>query len=314
MRRGNGFIGSFGAAIVTAGLAIGLCLAWSADAQPQRGEWLEVTTEWDGDTWHVDSPHGYEIIGFDSSWDWPNFPHWQKEAAFDGDFGNFAHPESGDIPVWVGLDLGEGVRKEITGVRYAPRDGFEERGLGATIKGANEPDLSDAVVLYTNEQERPSGEWTTFEIDHPEGFRFVFYEGDPAAGTTEVAALEFYGLTPVVEVAPRRHVVVAPGGQTELGPVLIHEDYEADATFEWFFEGELLEGETGAGLMIDDATVEQDGTYTVVVRHPDFEDPVAEFDIVVRVFEAQAPVAGVLGLGVLAGALALLGGMRRTRK
>lgn len=305
--------------VATLGVAVSMGWAIAAGAQgdppPERGEWLEVTTTWDGDTWDVNSPNGYEIIGFDSSWDWPNYPQWQKEAAFDGDFGNFAHPESGDVPVWAGLDFGQGVRKEITGVRYAPREDFEERGVGATIQGANEPDLSDAVVLYTNEEERPSGEWTTFEIDHNDGFRFVFYEGDPDIGTTEVAALEFYGQPWIVEAAPQSYARLEPGESSELGPVLLYEDYENEATFQWYFEGEELQGETGPGLFIDDATVDDAGTYAVVVNHPDRDEP-QEFDISVRVFEAQAPAAGVMGLGMLT--LALAGsaayGIRRMRK
>ena len=328
MRRGNGFIGSFGAAMAAAGLATGLCLAWSADAQPQRGEWLEVTANYVDGEWEVDSPEGYTIIGFDGFW--AANDDWSREAAFDGDFGNFAHTPDGSL-LWVGLDLGEGRQKEITGIRMSPRDGFANRAVGATIYGANEfdadaydptpgsgsDDRGDAVALVTIEAEPTPGEWNTFDIDEARSFRYVFYEASADVHDnhhTDLAVIEFYGLTPVVEVAPRSYVVVAPGGQTELGPVLLHEDYEADATFEWFFEGELLEGETGPGLLIDEATVEQDGTYTVVVRHPDFDDPVAEFDIVVRVFEAQAPAAGVLGLGALAGALALLGGMRRMRR
>ena len=112
----------------------------------------------------------------------------------------------------------------------------------------------------------------------------------------------------VVDVEPDPTITVAPDGETELGPVLLHEDYEDDATFQWYFEGEELEGETGSGLFIDAATVEQAGIYTVIVNHPDFDDPIAEYDIELRVQEVHAPAAGVLGLGVLAGALALAGG------
>ncbi|MFP4193108.1 MAG: LamG domain-containing protein [Candidatus Hydrogenedentota bacterium] len=106
-----------------------------------------------------------------------------------------------------------------------------------------------------------------------------------------------------IEVAPDPRVFVAPEGSTEFGPVQLHEDYEEEATFQWYFEDEELEGETGDGFFIDETTVEQAGTYTVVVNHPDFEIP-QEFDIELRVEEVQAPAAGVLGLGMLTLALA----------
>ncbi len=122
------------------------------------------------------------------------------------------------------------------------------------------------------------------------------------------------GESPFVEVSPATSPLMAPGESGELGPVLIHEDFEEGATYQWYFEGEELEEQTDHGLFIDDATTDQAGTYTVVVSHPDFSYPIAQYDIALRVFEAQAPAAGVLGLGALAGALALLGGGRRMRR
>ncbi len=127
----------------------------------------------------------------------------------------------------------------------------------------------------------------------------------------EVDALPF--THQIVEMPPSPRVSISPGGSGELGPVLLHEDYEADATFQWYFDGEELDGETSAGLFIDDALVEQAGTYTVVVNHPDLDQPV-EFDILVRVFEAQAPAAGLAGLAAAGGLLVFSGAASVRRK
>ncbi|MFP4173859.1 MAG: LamG domain-containing protein [Candidatus Hydrogenedentota bacterium] len=125
---------------------------------------------------------------------------------------------------------------------------------------------------------------------------------------------EWQGESAFVDSSPALNPLVAPGDSADLGPVLIHEDFEEEATYQWYFEGEELEDETGNGVFIDEATVDQAGNYSVVVSHPDFAYPIAEYDMSLRVQEAQSPAAGALGLGALAGALALLGGIRRMRR
>ena len=118
----------------------------------------------------------------------------------------------------------------------------------------------------------------------------------------------------IVETAPLSQVIVSPGGSGELGPVLLFGEYEADATFQWFKNGDELAGQTGPGLLIDNANIQDHaGTYTVRVNHPDLDEPL-EFDVVVRVTEAGVPAAGVAGLLAAGGLIALAGAVRSRRQ
>ncbi len=194
-------------AVIGFGLAACAGQGVMADTPETVEDLVAMLSSGTGHHWEVDSPHGYRIIGFEGYWS--NNPDWSVEAAFDGDLGNFAHPPSGGPLLWVGLDLGDGEAKRITGIRYAPRQGYEERGVGATIHGANDfdpeafdptpnddPNRGDAVPLMTIEEPQPGGEWTSFDIDHEGTFRYVFYEADPAVDDSlhiDLAGIEFYG-------------------------------------------------------------------------------------------------------------------------
>lgn len=86
-------------------------------------------------------------------------------------------------------------------------------------------------------------------------------------------------------------------------------------SYQWTKDGEDLEGETGSELVIVDAQLEDSGVYTVVVD--DGAGGLAEFesdDFLVVVMSAEAPLAGGLGLGLLAGACALAGVVAIRRK
>ena len=187
------------------GLAVCMSHAAAGEAPETVDELVDMLTS--GDGWTVDSPHGYEIIGFEGYYGANS--DWSVEAAFDGDLSNYAHSPDGGPMLWAGLDLGEDAAKRITGIRYAPREGYEERGVGATIYGANDfdpeafdptpnddPNRGDAVPLMTIEEPQPGGEWTTFDIDHEGTFRYVFYEADPDVDENlhiDLAGIEFYG-------------------------------------------------------------------------------------------------------------------------
>lgn len=117
----------------------------------------------------------------------------------------------------------------------------------------------------------------------------------------------------MVETPPAPVVGVSEGGDVTLGPVLVFSEYEADATYSWIFEG--TEVSTEPEYTLTDAAREDAGIYTVTVSHPSFpEDSQFEVDVKMPPF---APAAGGLGLAVLGGAFALLGGaygIRRMRK
>jgi len=120
-------------------------------------------------------------------------------------------------------------------------------------------------------------------------------------------------VVPFVEMVPSTRVTVTPGGDAELGPVLVHEEFEDEVEFQWYFEDEPLEGEIDAGLLLDDVTEDNAGTYTVVLDHHDLGVP-QEFEIELSVREVHAPAAGLAGLTAAGGAIALMGLARIRRK
>jgi hypothetical protein len=112
-------------------------------------------------------------------------------SAFDGSGATFFAGKEGVPFVFVGRDLGQARR--ITRVRYLPRDGFTGRMTGGRIRGANSPDLSDAVTLHTIAINPPQGVWQDVELPASAGtFRYVFFT-TPYEGNGNVAELEFYG-------------------------------------------------------------------------------------------------------------------------
>ena len=125
----------------------------------------------------------------------------------------------------------------------------------------------------------------------------------------------------LVETPPEPAVVLSEGEDVTLGPALVYasdvyEDYDADdAEYSWIFEPEDQQVSTDPEHTITEAVREDEGTYTVTVTHPRFPFPeVYEVEAMMPPF---APAAGVVGLGVLAGAFGLLGGaygIRRMRK
>lgn len=85
---------------------------------------------------------------------------WTKERVFDGeiDLDNGGQPdwrwfEPGSVHsenenAWAGYGVTEPV--VVTGIRFMPRhDEYATRVVGCRFEGANEPDFSDAVTLYT---------------------------------------------------------------------------------------------------------------------------------------------------------------------
>ncbi len=196
---------------------------------------------------------------------------------------------------------------------YVIRGGFE---VSNSIIFGNDPNDVEAADDITNSIHESDIDEDPLFVDAAAG-NLRLGAGSPAIGAADdggnLGARDLPYVLSLIETDPSTLVFVAPEGSTRLGPVLLHEEFEADATFRWYFEGEEIEDEINNYLDIDDATVEQAGTYTVVVEHPDFDVP-QEFEIVLRVEEVQAPAAGLAGLAAAGGAIALMGLARMRRK
>ncbi|HEV2207633.1 MAG TPA: glycoside hydrolase family 2 TIM barrel-domain containing protein [Verrucomicrobiae bacterium] len=116
-----------------------------------------------------------------------------REMALDGNLATFF-----DAPTnlaWVGLDLGPTNARVISKLRYAPRSGFANRMIGGIFQGANLPDFSDGIALYTVTTTPPDGTYTVQFPTNTAAFRYLRYVA-PANGYGNIAELEFYSLGP----------------------------------------------------------------------------------------------------------------------
>ena len=104
-------------------------------------------------------------------------------------------------------------------------------------------------------------------------------------------------------------------GQTvTLGPVEIAAP-SGDVTYEWFHDGDVIDGATESSLTITDVTTDDAGTYYVVVDDDRDDTPVESSHVQLDVWE-NLPVGGATGLLILGGALAAaaLGAGRMKRR
>jgi beta-galactosidase len=113
--------------------------------------------------------------------------------ALDGNLATFF--DSPTNLAWVGLDLGPNIARSISKIRYAPRSGYASRMTGGVFQGANLPDFSDAVALYTVTSVPPDGTMTAQFPTNPTAFRYLRYLA-PVNGYGNISELEFYSLGP----------------------------------------------------------------------------------------------------------------------
>ncbi|MFB6320863.1 LamG-like jellyroll fold domain-containing protein, partial [Saccharicrinis sp. FJH54] len=133
------------------------------------------------------SPITGTIIGHASSWG--DDPATYIDAAFDGDINTYV-----DAPTatgYVGYDFGAGRAATLTAFKYAPRSGHEGRMVGGELRGANSPDLSDAVTLYTI-TDAPGFETTLVGLEMTESYRYIYYYS--ADGYCNISELEMFGV------------------------------------------------------------------------------------------------------------------------
>lgn len=115
-----------------------------------------------------------------------------REMALDGNLSTFFDPSNANA--WVGIDLGTNIARIITMFRYAPRSGYESRMNGGVFQGANQPDFSDAVALYTITNTPLDGYTAQFPAN-TNAFRYLRYLTAPA-NWCNLAELEFYSPGP----------------------------------------------------------------------------------------------------------------------
>jgi hypothetical protein len=110
---------------------------------------------------------------------------------FDNNLGTFFDGPTAN-GCWAGLDFGAGVSNVITQINYCPRSASGSRMVGGIFQGANQPNFSDAVTLYTVTSQPAAGVFTAASIANGAGFRYVRYLS-PNGGWGNVAELQFYG-------------------------------------------------------------------------------------------------------------------------
>jgi beta-galactosidase len=111
---------------------------------------------------------------------------------FDGNLNTFF--DSPGTTGWMGIDLGTNNSAVVSKIRYAPRSASGSRMTGGYFFGANRPDFSDAVTLYTITNAPPDG-YTTLFINNATAFRYLGYQSPPY-GYGNIAELEFYSPGP----------------------------------------------------------------------------------------------------------------------
>lgn len=116
--------------------------------------------------------------------------------------------------------------------------------------------------------------------------------------------------------------ISGPGGMIEAGSALeliANVSTGTPLDYVWKKNGQVLDGEEGSSLIIDPVTVADTGNYRVSVQVETEEKAIDWYDspnFYVAIVEAGSlPLAGGLGLGMLAGACALVGlaGIRRKK-
>jgi O-glycosyl hydrolase/fibronectin type 3 domain-containing protein len=115
-----------------------------------------------------------------------------KTRAFDNNTSTiFDGPGANGI--WTGLDLGTGVTKQITQIRFFPRSGWASRMTGGKFQGSTSATFASGNVdLYTIATQPADGAWTTTtSIASTTPFRYIRYLS-PNNGYGNVAEVEFY--------------------------------------------------------------------------------------------------------------------------
>ncbi len=125
------------------------------------------------------------IIGTTGSYDGIS----TRDKAFDGNTGTaFDGPTANGC--WTGRDLGSGVTRRITQVKFYPRANLASRMTGGRFQGSKTG--SSWTTLYTIPATPAENAWTSVSITNTTSWRYLRYLS-PNASNGNVAEVEFYG-------------------------------------------------------------------------------------------------------------------------
>ena len=167
------------------------------------------------------------LIGHTGSWN--NNPATTIAAAFDGNIETFV--DGANKVGYMGYDLGVGKAAILKSVRYVPRSTHASRMMNGEIRGANDPSLSDYVVLYKITETPAVGVYTEKAIDTQESYRYIYYY--TAEGNGNIAEIEFYGNMVDKEVPVGKLV-------WEFGTDGVNEGWEPQQSGAWTVSGNAL--------------------------------------------------------------------------
>ena len=186
--------------------------------------------------------------------------------AFDGDGNTFFASHEDVIVPYVGRDLGQPTI--IQRIRYLPRTGFTGRMKDGLFRGANLPDLSDAVTLHQIPFNPPENVWQDVALENTtNAYRYVFYT-TVFEGNGNVAELEFFGKLPATapEVVGLPQIISQPESQSVVEGNAVTFSV-ATNTYQWYRNGEVIPGAIQATYRIGTALGVDSGSYHVVVSN-----------------------------------------------
>jgi len=118
--------------------------------------------------------------------------------AFDNIPGTTIEPGGADN-AWVGLDLG--TAKQLTAIRFIPRDDNSDRMVRGVFQGSNSPTFTSPVQLAEINVRPVKGVEAMLPVSNTGTFRYVRYLS-PNGGYANVAELKFYAAGPSLPTAP----------------------------------------------------------------------------------------------------------------
>ncbi len=293
-------------------------------------------------------PAGFDVAEFDGAWrlehtvdggdeqddDFVNVQGMQRETNVP-----VAPIQSKSIDIYVGEDWDTEDRL----IRFQPRvrdvnDEDSSWPVNIEIVGPG-PEFNfngpgDGVELVEDLSPPQPGQWYTLGIElfqgsgwrlSVDGLPVMFFDDDsPASHHMDIVYLNLYNFGETYsaywdnlvvtdgETAQEPSIsspgMIQVGGSAELRVIAPAQLLE-EASFQWYFQGQALDGETGATLTLTDVQVGDEGEYSVEIDHAAFSGTLVTSLSVAE----NLPAAGPIVIGLFAAALAV-GGVAYVRR